>query len=378
MKIIDLIKRVIQGTASQEQKDDIDRFLLESFHAEQWDPATHGDKDEVKNRIVSGVTRSIHRGDRSAKRINVWRFTKAAAVLAVLGLAAYWGVQTFSSADPGHPAMALAPGSDKASLELSDGTTVDLSEQQIGDTWAYGNFRVRKTDAGTIHYQYIDPSVPSAAEEGNWNTLTTPKGGKYTLVLSDGTSVWLNAESSIRFPDRFSGDLRQVSVSGEVFFEVAHDKSQPFIVRAKDLDIRVLGTSFNVSTYEDAADDPSVALLEGSVQLHAHAHQINLLPGEKAMIADGAFQKSSFDAESEIAWKDDYFVFKDQNIKAIMNELARWYDAEVDYEGKDWESKNFTVRISRREQIDEILSLIELTKSVQFSIKGRRITVKEI
>jgi ferric-dicitrate binding protein FerR (iron transport regulator) len=140
------------------------------------------------------------------------------------------------------------------------------------------------------------------------------------------------------------------------------------------MDIQVLGTSFNVSTYEDNMY-PMVSLIEGAVQVKTGTAISKLTPGQRASIDNDQIHVGLFDIESEIAWKNDYFLFKNKNIKEIMSDLARWYGAEVEYQGENWADKNYTIRISRRENIEEILSIIELTESVKFKIKGRRIIV---
>ncbi|ULT24277.1 FecR domain-containing protein [Sphingobacterium sp. E70] len=204
--------------------------------------------------------------------------------------------------------------------------------------------------------------------------LSNPKGGKYQINLEDGTKVWLNAESSLIFPEHFAADRRLVQVKGEAYFEVAESKHKPFIVAGNGFGIRVLGTKFNVSD-RDNLHLAKVALLQGSVSLTSKAGHTMLKPGERAKISASGVQIDQFDAESEIAWKNNYFIYKDENIKTIMADVAQWYDAEVIFEGKDWDDVNLKMKVSRRENIEEILSLLELTKSVKFKIVERRIYV---
>ncbi len=376
--IIHLIKKILSGTASPNEEQVVNRHLYDSFSSTEWNDQELGDKEEVKERIISGTNRFMRPENHGRIRhLRNW-VPYAAAILLLVGLAVFMipfskSPQINETATTSGEKTFLSPGTDIASLELSDGTVIDLASIKKGEELSRAGAIIKKTADGNIHYIYANDAT---AEESAWNTLKTPVGGTFQITLPDGTGVWLNAESSLTFPKKFSDKERRVSATGEVYFEVAHDASKPFTVNTSGVDVDVLGTKFNLSAYgEDKFI--SIALLEGSVRMKGkEGNMAMLVPGEKGFYEDGGIKIRDFDTESEIAWKNNYFIFKDRNIQDIMASLARWYDADVQYQqGVDWVDKNFTVRMSRRKNIAEILSLIELTQSVKFEINQRKIVV---
>ncbi len=381
--IIYFIQKIIDGTASQEEKAKVDRHFREAFHTEEWDEKLYGSKEDVKERIISGVNEHVYKEKRKPRIFRVKGYIRyAASVVLFLGIAIFVKHYIGQSKDnhvkenPKTSSEVLKPGADIASLQLSDGTVLDLNNLQVGEDVNKSGIVVTKTDAGNLEYAFNGENTTSGTTE--WNTLATPVGGKYQIVLIDGTKVWLNSGSSLSFPSRFEKAQRIVKASGEVYFEVAHDSSSPFLVNTEGFEIQVLGTKFNLSTYFDEGIkvSPTLALVEGSVKLKSDEGEYRVLkPGQKAIVSKDGIGVEKFDIESEIAWKDNYFVFKDKNIKEIMSFLSRWYDADVVYAGEEWADKTFTIRMSRRENIQEILAMLELTKSVRFKIEGRRVTV---
>lgn len=378
-KILYFIQKIVNGTASHEEEARVDKHFQQAFYSEDWDEEAYGNKKEVEERIISKVNEHVYKSGNKPKILRMHRYLRyAASVVLLLGIAVFVKYYIDQTKDNNVEANreVLKPGADLASLQLSDGTILDLNNLQIGKDLEKSGIVVTKTDTGNLEYVFKGKNTISDKIE--WNTLTTPIGGKYQIVLIDGTKVWLNSGSSLSFPSHFEKNQRVVKVSGEVYFEVAHDSSKPFLVNVKGFEVQVLGTKFNVSTYYDDGIrvSPSVALVEGSVKLRSDEGESRVLvPGQKAVVGKQGIGVEKFDVESEIAWKDNYFIFKDKNIKEIMVFLSRWYDADVLYIGDEWEDKTFTIRMSRREKIEEILSIIELTKSIEFKIEGRRVTV---
>lgn len=376
-ELFHLIKKIITGSASKKDEDEVNKEFFDPFVSDSWDQRRMGEKDEALERILKNVKKSLGQtSNKSKTREIVFRLGKVAAVITLLSILGLYGLQFMRDEESNRVeelSSNLQPGEEKASLTLSDGTILDLEDLSVGEAFENSDFTVIKTEKGNLEYCYNE-SLENKSPKDEWNTLSTPLGGKFQIVLADGTKVWLNAKSTLAFPKIFFGDTRRVKVTGEVYFEVSPDRNKPFIVNTKEMDIQVLGTSFNVSTYEDNAY-PTISLIEGGVQVKTALSISNLVPGQRASIENNQINVAAFDIESEIAWKNDYFLFKNKNIKEIMNDLARWYDAEVEYQGEDWEDKNYTIRISRRENIGEILSIIELTESVKFKIIGRRILV---
>lgn len=376
--IISLIQKILSGSSSKEEEKEVNSTLYNSFISEKWDEDELGNKKEVQNRLEERVGKAIKEdGKLLNPQISNWVILfRVAAVITVFSFVVFFGWSYWQQKMQMDQLAnnILKPGSDKAFLELNDGTVLSLEDMKVGDQYKNDYFLVKKTADGNLEYVHSENKSRRKSGDG-WNTLKTPLGGKYQIVLADGTKAWLNAGSSLTFPESFSGKERLVKAKGEIYFEVSPDKTKPFIVNTNDLDIRVLGTSFIVSTYKEDYLYPSVSLIEGKVELSVDGHASNLVPGQKAIVRKQGLEIQPFDEESEVAWKNDYFIFKDRNIKEIMSSLGRWYDADIEYQGDDWIDKKFTVRISRRQDIREILSLIELTGSIEFKIVGRRVIV---
>lgn len=377
--LIELIKKVLSGTATPAEEQQVNQHFYDSFYSEDWDNEHLGNRDEVKQRILTSTLEKLRRQPASGVYFLKRMLPYAAAVILLVGL--IWFIVPFSrTPNPSEVASKkaddsglLSPGSDIASLQLSDGTIVDLATIATGSQLSMAGALIQKTSGGNIRYTNLENEK---GEANAWNVLRTPIGGTFHITLADGTNVWLNAESSLSFPKTFTAGERKVHATGEVYFEVSHDAARPFIVSADGLDVKVLGTRFNLSGYPEDKYT-AVALVEGSVELKPSVgNAFKLTPGKKGFLENGKIQVRNFDTESEVAWKNNYFIFKDRNIQDIMTSLARWYDADVQYQqGVNWEDKNFTVRMSRRENIGEILSLIELTQSVKFATNGRKILV---
>lgn len=273
----------------------------------------------------------------------------------------------------------VLPGGDKARLELADGSVVILEQVNNGSLQEQGGTKIVKQDGRLIY----NAAQGNQSGEISYNKISTPKGGQYHIILPDGSKVWLNAESSLRFPTAFMGNERLVELTGEAYFEVARlaipsagaSKLVPFKVQTNKVNIEVLGTHFNVMAYvnEKAVN---TTLLEGSVrvsQLTTRNSQL-LKPGQQAKV-NGSIQLVNVDTEEVVAWKNNLFQFNGADIQTVMVQIERWYDVEVDYEGQI-PSKHFTGIISRNINASKVLDMLELTGGVKFEIKGKKISVK--
>ncbi|MCS4224064.1 FecR family protein [Sphingobacterium sp. BIGb0165] len=374
-EIIDLIKKILRKQSSEDELCEVDDRLLDAYHDATWDEDKFGPAENIETQIKRNVEQLIQTEAGNTKKISIFRRYLPYAASLLLAVSSIAGYYFFKGRNADlqviNQRAYLNPGAEKASLKNSDGSSLDLQQQQVGDTVPFGKLLFKIDQEGIISYQ---AKTENKNMESQLVTLATPKGGKYQINLEDGTKVWLNAESSLIFPEHFAADRRLVQVKGEAYFEVAESKYKPFIVEGNGFGVRVLGTKFNVSD-RDNLHVAKVALLQGSVSLTSKAGQTMLKPGERAKISASGVQIDQFDAESEIAWKNNYFIYKDENIKTIMADVAQWYDAEVIFEGKDWDDVNLKMKVSRRENIEEILSLLELTKSIKFKIVERRIYV---
>ncbi len=263
-------------------------------------------------------------------------------------------------------------GSMKAQLVLANGKKVDLRPETSLQLEEVGGTRILTSD-NRIKYSGKD-SLAGQSAEVKYNTLIVPRGGEFSLELADGTRVWLNAESRLRYPVAFTGDERRVEMDGEVYFEVAKNREKPFIVTVNGVDIRVLGTSFNVSAYQE---EVVTTLVEGKVQLKRGDEQVVLSPNQQAIWSDDKFKVKQVDARNYVLWKEGIFYFEDVDLEMILDDMARWYNVNIFYVNPTLKKMKFSVEIKRYEDINEILRRIEQTKRVKFEIKDRTINVYE-
>lgn len=265
----------------------------------------------------------------------------------------------------------VPPGGHKATLTLSDGSTIVLDSIRKGSVAYQGNSKILKTDSGRLEYTAGAAHTEAAAV---FNTISTPRGGQYAVVLADGSKVWLNAASSLRFPTSFTGRTREVTLTGEGYFEIAPDKEKPFSVRVGSARIEVLGTHFNVMAY-DAGNDIETTLLEGAVKMRYADKAAILKPGQQAVLntGKGTIRVEAGNIDGAIAWKNGLFQFDNSNLETIMKQIARWYDVEVVYEDET-PSRRFTGKMSRNVSLQHVLKVLELSK-VNFKLDGRKIIV---
>lgn len=267
----------------------------------------------------------------------------------------------------------IAPGGNKAILTLADNTQIILDSVANGDLTNQGNIKIIKLD-GQLAYNTTGNTIKVL-----YNTITTPRGGQYQLILSDGSKIWLNAESSLRFPASFVGKERKVELNGEAYFEVTKNASMPFKVDvAGKAEVEVLGTHFNINSYSDETTI-NTTLLDGSVKVTALAtHNSQLIvPGQQAQLnASGQIgMNPNADLEEVVAWKNEKFIFQYADIQSIMRQIERWYDVEVEYKGSVTKEE-FVGVISRNVKISEIVKMLEKTGAVNFEIEGKKVIVK--
>lgn len=281
----------------------------------------------------------------------------------------------------------IAPGGNKAVLILANGKKILLDSAKTGSLAQLGNTKVIKLTNGQLAYNTTQNGNKTGAGslKIQFNTLRTPPGGQYQITLPDGTKAWLNAASSIKFPSTFTGSKRSVSVTGEVYFEVAQNAAQPFEATILSSagkpqgNITVLGTSFNINAYND---EPQIktTLLQGKIKIQPASslsvdNGIILSPGEQALISQkGAIQvRKDINSNEIIAWKNNLFNFEGNDIQSVMRQIARWYNVEVKY--KTVSSAHFMGTISMDVNISQVLKMLEMTGAVHFKVEGRVITV---
>lgn len=312
-----------------------------------------------------------------------WRWLAAAAV-AVIALSAGWWWMSRPVHQAEQPIVKVTPsqndiqpGSRKATLTLADGRKVNLDDQKNGTLTREGGVTVNKQGDELV---YSNDNAQKAAVVG-YHAVSTPTGGFYTLVLPDKSKVWLNAESSIRYPTAFAGAERRVTITGEAYFEVAKNAAKPFIVAVNDMQVKVLGTHFNVNAYTDA-DAIKTTLLEGRVEVTpARAGgSVILKPGEQASLLNQSataspIQVQTVDTEDAVAWKEGMFAFKAAAFADVMKEIKRWYDGIESIEIRSTIPDHFTATIPRNISLTNMLTILEETSKVKFQLEGKKIIV---
>ncbi len=308
----------------------------------------------------------------------------AAAIIVIAGVAAIALILTSDKQSPTSKSITqskpidVPPGGDKATLTLADGTNIILDSAANGSLAMQGGVQVSKLANGQLSYNMQKP----ATNETLLNTLNTPTGGQYQVILPDGTRVWLNAKSSITFPAAFTGNERKVKIDGEVYFEVTKNQQKPFIVDVHgESMIEVLGTSFNINSYQD---EPSIkaTLVAGSVRVSKNNEKQILASGQQAIIKSSGQQeenissitlRSNVDLDQIIAWKDGFFSLEDLDLYTVMRKLERWYDIKVRYEGS---VKNiiFQGKIYRNTNLSDVLYLLN-KMGVRFRMEEKTLIV---
>ncbi|MEZ2444484.1 FecR family protein [Chitinophaga sp. RCC_12] len=334
------------------------------------------DDTETGNDAQPPIKEEDNRYHISRKNIRTFYKTVAAAAAVAFILAAgYTWRYYYAGQAPLVSNKTTAPipaGNNKAELILADGSTIVLDDAGTGTVGKQGNTRIIKLDSGRLAYRGMSSSSGAAPE---YNTIRTPKGGQYQVVLPDGSQVWLNAASSLKFPVVFTGSNRTVLLTGEAYFEIAQNAAKPFVVQTSGIQVKVLGTHFNVMAYTDEAR-VKTTLLEGAVSVTQGAATAMMKPGQQASIAEkeNQFLITRPEIEEVMAWKEGQFKFRKTDITVIMRQIARWYDVDIEYKG-DLSGIQLYGSMTRKESVTQLLELLEQTGRVHFTINGSRITV---
>ncbi|WGQ12407.1 DUF4974 domain-containing protein [Pedobacter gandavensis] len=310
----------------------------------------------------------------------LFKYAIAASILLTVGVAmVFFGRKEFSKSINPLARKIIEAGGQKATLTLSDGSQLFLDHLKNGDLAKESGISIVKTKDGELIYQSLeDPEASQVAASHipqKYNVLETPKGGQYQIVLPDGTKVWLNAASSLKFPASFAQlENREVELTGEAYFEVAKDKLKPFKVMAIAADglretIEVLGTHFNISSYADESK-LQTTLLEGSVKIGAKV----LTPGQQSVRTKTGLKIKEIDVEEVIAWKNGFFVFENDNLEGILKKLSRWYDVTIVYDGSLNHVKVIG-SVARSTDLEQVLRMLEKTDKFKFKLEGRRVFV---
>lgn len=378
---IALYEKCLSGQCSEEEK-----ALLESYYAEiklldnEWDDAL-GDEEETRELIKEKM--------RLGSDLQLITVVKKGASFAWIGYAAsvlflvtagFFGLRYLRKpVVTKQYASNIKPGKSMAYLTLANGKSIILHYAKNGQIGGGHDVIIKKINDSILSYSQNNNlnNIKKIQAVPDSNSLTIPRGGIFQTVLSDGTKVWLNSASSLKYPVAFAGKERRVVLTGEAYFEVAKNKAMPFKVSVKGVDVQVLGTHFNVMGYPDEKE-VKTTLLEGAVKLHSSACNALLKPGQQGVYCcpNAAFAVNEVNTADVVAWKDGFFVFDNESIQNTMMRIGRWYNVDVVFANK-LSHDNFGGTISRYKNIDVVLKALEATGSVHFKIAGRRVVVMD-
>lgn len=367
----DLIQRYLKGNASPEEAEALHEWYSSFDDSEVPLPLEPGEDRKLLEQRLLNRLKPVMQPPKSRK-LPFWRYAAAAALLALVAVAGKIGWQhRYSSsqknivADNTSPAD-KPPANKKAMLTLADGSTITLDDAANGALGKQGGANVIKKEKGQLAYQAGDATGAVV-----YNTLTVPRGGRYQLVLPDGTNVWLNSATSLRYPTAFRGEERKVILQGQAYFEIAANATQPFKVQAGEMEVAVLGTRFDMMAY---ADEPTInaTLVDGKIKVQDKILQ----PGQQAVLALSGHRLTVRDADVDkiTAWKNGLFVFNNMDLPTILREIARWYDVEIVYQfapGKEL----YGGGISRNLNLSAVLRVLEENGTNHFKTDGNKVVV---
>lgn len=372
IQLQELLKKYREGNASVD----------ESALLENWYQAYAQDTENIIDAKQLAQTKAkiwmkVEKDVVQRKSFKMWtRIAVAASILLVSGLGLYFYNTSYLAQDLEQVAFEnkITPGSNKAMLTLANGTQINLSDAGSGVIANQGNVKVVKNAKGELFYEFTS----GATDATGFNTVSTPKGGQHVVALADGSRVWLNSLSSVKFPVNFASlSERRVELTGEGYFEVAKNAAKPFLVVSKGQVVEVLGTHFDVNSYGDGGK-VKTTLLEGSVRLNLAKSSRVLAPGQQLIVgADETFKVLLVDVEDVVAWKNGYFMFNNESLENIMNSLARWYDVDIEFKDENIKDDPFWGKVSRFSKVADVLKVLERTGEVHFRIEGRKIIVSK-
>ena len=388
--IADLVVKKIRGTISSGEQQELERWIAEDPGNQELfdrarDPKKQLEKLEVyklfnQEKVWANLEDELF-GTKTVRFTPRKIMRYAAAILLPLMIAGGLVYQYLKAPSPQTLAeidAVFQPGSQKALLILSDGGSVELGQGESMTTLSDGGASIKDENKGL---SYSSETGRSTSAKTFFNELRTPRGGGYNLKLADGTKVWLNAGSSLRYPVAFHESTRQVFLEGEAYFEVVHD-GKSFMVTSGDMNTRVLGTSFNISAYSDDSEFMTT-LVEGKVGIdftvneEARSKTTILAPDEQAIFNRSTTEISvtEVNTSSYTSWMKGKLEFHNETLDIVMKRLARWYDFDYEFENAEAKEFHFTARLDRGESISTIIEMLEMTTEVKFEFRGNSIVV---
>ena len=379
-KIAHLIAEEFAGVITKENQARLEQWRVESpAHAKEYDEIriyimTENERRKKEKQTVKNEWRKFERVH--FRKYVIWRRIGRCAAIMVMPLlvcgyfvSSEWKSSEVTIADN----VEIVPGTGRAQLIMADGRFLKL-EQKEDMKLDLPGVKVVATGKKIVYRAIEEETSTPKVEE--YNTLVVPRGGEYMLELSDGTKVWLNSDSELRFPVTFVGDRRNVEIEGEAYFEVAKDEGKPFHVLANGADIKVLGTSFNVMTYRGRT---ITTLVEGEVCLTYKDESVLMVPDRQAEVITetGKILMREVDARNFTLWKDGVFYFENAALETIVERLSQWYDVNIIFNDEALKQLRYSVEMKRYNNIQDLLTKIEKTQKVKFLIQGKSIYIRK-
>jgi transmembrane sensor len=360
-----LLSKYNADTASAEERAIVENWML---HGAESDLDL---SDEELVQELSEIRQRLGIDQPQKKVARLWpRIAAAASVIICLSIGSYFLLHKKALQQIAQNQIHdIAPGGNKAILTLADGKKIVLTDAKKGKLAEQGGTVINKTQDGEVVYTAVSTSK---VQPIIYNSIETPGGGQYHLTLADGTNVWLNAASSIKYPSAFTGNTRDVELTGEAYFEVVHNTSRPFRVKTSNELVEDIGTHFNINAYDD---EPimKTTLQEGSIRIEGAGTSVVLKPGQETRLTGNKIEVMEVDADKAIAWQKGYFYFDHADIKSVMRQMARWYNVKVVYQGQ-LPKKLFKGKIYRNVSITQALKILGFF-NVHFKIEGNLVTV---
>ncbi len=366
-----ILRRSVNGDLTEKEKQEVEAWRNESGENERYYQKMKNFFTQEKSKEVD-VRKNLKKFEQRTygkqRKIFIGLCKYVAVFICLVGTIVLW--QKFDTVQPEVNSLALAPGKDQAVLYTGSGKAIVL-ESRLRTNIVISDSLFVQQDSNVLNYEGIEAKGKMVDE---FHLMRVPRGGEFSMKLSDGTMVHLNAETDLRYPVRFSGEERRVVLSGEAFFDVAKSGT-PFIIELNGFEVKVLGTRFNINAYEGESRFETT-LERGSVEINVKGKTLLLEPGEQAVLTNtGELSKQKVDVSLYTAWKDGYFVFEDERLEDVMNTVARWYDVNLFYQNPGVKEIRINGNISRYKDFSVLLEKIEKLDIVHFDIKGNNITV---
>ncbi|HAL52342.1 MAG TPA: anti-sigma factor [Sphingobacterium sp.] len=372
-----LFERYLNNHASREETAELFQYFQDTNNKEALEQMIENqlesrDKEELIDKMI--LDRVFGKIDLDTEPQNfkspTWYKTTgvAAAIILIISISyLFLNRSTYND----HTATISEPGRDKATLVLSSGKTIVLEDVANGKLTEEIGTTIEKTEKGGINYKIEGNTDVRIA----MNLLNVPKGGQFQITLSDGTKVWLNSNSSLKYPSAFSTSERRVELTGEAYFEVSKNKQKPFIVETSLQKVEVLGTKFNINAYDDESSTQT-SLAEGSVRVSCKNNTTLLKPGQQSTLTDQNIAVRSINLDQVLDWKNGDFNFSNNNLKEIMRKISRWYNIEVIFEGPI-SQETYVAQISRKKRLNDVLRALQLSGSIKYNIRNNKLYISQ-